>query len=59
MMKRFAKTVYIRLRGCIIFVIRGMPFSAPICPHEDQAAPPPLSELSGRSNGRSLNATWC
>ena len=48
--KRFAKTVYIRLRGCIIRYTGNAVFRAH-CPHEDQAAPPPLSELTDEVMG--------
>ena len=48
--KPFAKTVYIRLRACIVRYSGNAVFCAH-CPHEDQAAPPPLSELPAEVMG--------
>ena len=48
--KRLAKAVHIRLRGSVIRDTGNAVFRTH-CPHEDQAAPPPLGER--------LNARWC
>ena len=49
-MKRLAKAVYIRLRGSVIRHT-GSTVSRTHCPHEDQAAPPPLGEFRAEMVG--------
>src|SRR5258708_36500261 len=50
MVKRFAKAVYIRLRGSVIRHT-GNAVCRPHCPREDHAAPPPLGEFRAEMVG--------